>query len=92
VPEYVGGGTVETVAPDSVMWAAPPDHDEAGSPNVVGAVALAAAIEALQAIGMGAIAAHEAELTAHALGKLARVAGCGSTATPNRRAPPEGLA
>jgi selenocysteine lyase/cysteine desulfurase len=74
-PEYAGGGTVETVAPDSVTWAAPPDRDEAGSPNVVGAVALAAAIEALQTIGMAAIAAHEAELTAHTLRRLARVPG-----------------
>jgi selenocysteine lyase/cysteine desulfurase len=73
VPDYVGGGTVETVAADAVTWAAPPDRDEAGSPNVVGAVALAAAIEALAAIGMDAIAAHEAELTARALVRLAQV-------------------
>lgn len=74
-PDYVGGGTVETVTADAVTWAAPPDRDEAGSPNVVGAVALAAAIEALDAIGMAAIAAHEAELTAHALRRLAAVPG-----------------
>lgn len=74
-PEYVGGGTVETVTVDEVTWAAPPDRDEAGSPNVVGAVALAAAIEALHALGMSAIAAHEAELTRHALQRLAMVPG-----------------
>jgi selenocysteine lyase/cysteine desulfurase len=75
MPEYVGGGTVEMVTLDAVTWAAPPDRDEAGSPNVAGAVALAAAVEALESIGMGAIAAHEAELTAHALARLAAIPG-----------------
>jgi selenocysteine lyase/cysteine desulfurase len=74
-PDYVGGGTVITVTPDEMIWAAPPDRDEAGSPNVVGAVALAAALEALGTIGMAAVAAHEAELTAHALRRLAEVPG-----------------
>jgi selenocysteine lyase/cysteine desulfurase len=72
-PEYVGGGTVDTVTVDAVVWSAPPDRDEAGSPNVVGVVALAAGLEALDQIGMEAIAAHEAELTAHALSRLAQV-------------------
>ena len=65
-----GGGTVEIVTEDSVEWSAPPDREEAGSPNVVGAVALAAAIKQLQAVGMDAVAEHEAELTAFALERL----------------------
>lgn len=69
-PEYRGGGTIDFVTLDSVDWADSPDRDEAGSPNVVGAVALAATIKALDGIGMDAIARHEAELTAYALGKL----------------------
>src|SRR5512136_2737541 len=60
-PEYRGGGTIEIVAVDHVEWSGAPDRDEAGSPNVAGAVALAAAIKALNQIGMDAIAAHEAE-------------------------------
>ena len=39
-PEYRGGGTVDFVGLDEVAWAAAPERDEAGSPNVVGAVAL----------------------------------------------------
>lgn len=74
-PEYRGGGTIEFVATDAVTWAAAPDRDEAGSPNVVGAVALAAAIRALQGMGMATIAQHEAELTDHALRRLAQVPG-----------------
>ena len=65
-----GGGTVEIVTEDSVEWSAPPEREEAGSPNVVGAVALAAAIKQLQAVGMAAVAEHEAELTAYALERL----------------------
>lgn len=72
-PDMRGGGTVEIVTEDSVEWSAPPDREEAGSPNVVGAVALAAAIKQLQAIGMPAVAEHEAELTAYALERLGRL-------------------
>ncbi|MBC7941036.1 MAG: aminotransferase class V-fold PLP-dependent enzyme [Chitinophagaceae bacterium] len=74
-PEYRGGGTIEFVSKDSVSWADGPDRDEAGTPNVVGAVALAAAIRELQRIGMQAVAQHETELTAYALQRLARVPG-----------------
>jgi len=48
---------------DEVIWTAPPDREEAGSPNVVGAVALHAAIDSLGRIGWEAIAAHERALT-----------------------------
>jgi cysteine desulfurase/selenocysteine lyase len=72
-PEYRGGGTIDFVTLDSVDWADSPDRDEAGTPNVVGAVALAAAIKSLNDIGMDAIAEHEAELTAYALKRLREI-------------------
>ncbi len=75
VPEHRGGGTIDFVTLDSVTWASAPDRDEAGTPNVVGAVALAAAIRALSDIGMDRIAAHEAELRAYGLRRLARIDG-----------------
>ena len=74
-PEHRGGGTIDFVALDSVTWAPAPDRDEAGTPNVVGAVALAAAIQALSDIGMDHIAAHEAELRTYALERLGRING-----------------
>lgn len=74
-PEHRGGGTIDFVALDSVTWASAPERDEAGTPNVVGAVALAAAIRALSDIGMDHIAAHEAELRAYALERLAQIDG-----------------
>lgn len=74
-PDMVGGGVVQIVTLDEAIWAAPPDRDEAGSPNHVGAIALAVAVQQLQAIGMEQVAAHEAELTTHALQGLADVPG-----------------
>jgi cysteine desulfurase/selenocysteine lyase len=74
-PDYAGGGTIEIVSLDEVHWAEPPERDEAGSPNVVGAVALAASIRILTQEGMEAVAAHEMELTRHALSRLNRLPG-----------------
>lgn len=72
-PDMRGGGQVEIVTLDQVEWSAPPDREEAGSPNTIGAVAMSAAAAQLQAIGMERVAAHEAELTAYALERLAGV-------------------
>ena len=72
-PDQMGGGTVEIVTLDNVVWAGPPDRDEAGSPNTVGAVALAAAINQLNAVGMDKVAQHEADLTRYALERLNKI-------------------
>ncbi len=69
-PDYRGGGTVEIVTLKEVTWTGAPERNEAGSPNVIGAIALAASLKFLGEIGMDAVAAHEAELTRYALGKL----------------------
>jgi cysteine desulfurase / selenocysteine lyase len=74
-PEYRGGGTVDVVTATDVTWAGLPDREEAGSPNVVGAVAMAAAARALTAGAMAAIGRHEATLTAYALERLRWVRG-----------------
>ena len=66
-PLLAGGGTVRHVGADTVAWADAPDRDEAGSPNVVGAIALAAALRTLSRVGMDTIAAHEAVLVERAL-------------------------
>jgi selenocysteine lyase/cysteine desulfurase len=75
VPRDAGGGTVRAVTPDTVAWADLPDREEAGSPNVVGAVALAVAVTVLDAVGLDRIAEHERALTDDALTRLEHVAG-----------------
>src|SRR4030042_3270242 len=74
-PDITGGGTVEIVTLDNVVWTTPPERDEAGTPNVGGAVALAAAIRQLEAVEMANVAHHEADLTSYALEKLASIEG-----------------
>jgi cysteine desulfurase / selenocysteine lyase len=74
-PDHAGGGTIAAVTVDDVAWADLPDREEAGSPNVVGAVALAAAIGTLREVGLDSIAAHEAELAHYATARLAGVPG-----------------
>lgn len=74
-PDQRGGGTVEIVTLDDVVWADPPDRDEAGSPNTIGAIALAAAIDQLEKIGMNEIARHEAGLTEFSLNQLLELPG-----------------
>ncbi len=82
-PEYTGGGTISVVTEKTVDWARTPDIDEAGSPNVVGAVALARAIQTIHRIGLETISTHETGLTVYALQKLKRVAGLKLYGDPN---------
>ncbi|MBY5162144.1 aminotransferase class V-fold PLP-dependent enzyme [Salsipaludibacter albus] len=61
-PFLAGGGAVAFVTDDDVLWADAPERQEAGSPNVVGAVALGAACQALADHGMDRVLAHERHL------------------------------
>ena len=74
-PDIVGGGTVSYVGTEDVEWGSLPQKEEAGSPNVVGAVALAEALTILTGIGMDVIADHEHNLLKYALGKMKNLAG-----------------
>lgn len=64
VPYLAGGGAVDLVTRDRVWWTSLPDRQEAGTPNVVGAVALAEACRELGAVGVEELASHEASLFA----------------------------
>lgn len=61
-PDIVGGGTVRVVTHDKVIWNMPPAKDEAGTPNLMGVVALEAAIKVIQQIGMSNIYRNERTL------------------------------
>jgi selenocysteine lyase/cysteine desulfurase len=74
-PLLRGGGAIELVTLDDVIWADAPDRYEAGSPNVIGAVALGAACHTLRALGMQSVAAHERTLAARLRHGLATVPG-----------------
>jgi selenocysteine lyase/cysteine desulfurase len=74
-PDTVGGGTVNAVTVDEVVWTAPPEKEEAGTPNAPGAIALASAVRVLESVGMDAVAEHERELTRLALDRLTGIDG-----------------
>jgi len=74
-PDMVGGGTVNYVTLSQVQWAHLPDKEEAGSPNVPGAVALSAAIDYFNKVGFDAITAHERELTRYTLERFGELDG-----------------
>jgi len=74
-PDFVGGGTVSYVGLEEVEWGTLPHKEEAGSPNVTGAVALAQAISLLTSIGMQTIAGHERDLLEYAIGKMKKLNG-----------------
>ncbi len=74
-PDFVGGGTVSYVGLEDVEWGTLPQKEEAGSPNVAGAVALAEAITILSSVGMDAIAEHEQQLLEYTLPKIQQLPG-----------------
>jgi selenocysteine lyase/cysteine desulfurase len=74
-PMVHGGGAVESVTLDDVAWRGLPERHEAGTPNLVGAVALGAACQTLRAFGMEKLAAAEADLYEHAWRRLSAIRG-----------------
>jgi selenocysteine lyase/cysteine desulfurase len=74
-PMLVGGGAVAAVGLDEVIWAGSPDRDEAGSPNVVGVVALDAAVRELTQRGWASTLRHERSLVDEFDRQLATVPG-----------------
>ncbi|WP_288048977.1 aminotransferase class V-fold PLP-dependent enzyme [Acidiphilium sp.] len=76
MPPFLGGGDmIRSVSYEKSTWAEPPYRFEAGTPAIVEAVGLAAAIDYVNAIGFPAIASHERALTDHALATLDAIGG-----------------
>ena len=76
MPPFLGGGSmIRRVTIERTEYAELPARFEAGTPPIAEAIGLGAAVEYLSAIGMDAIRAHEATLTAHALDRLGQIAG-----------------
>lgn len=84
-PRDFGGEMVDKVTHESTTFSDLPLRLEAGTPNYVGAVALAAACDYLTALGREDVAAWEDELVEHALARLADVPGLKVLGSPRRR-------
>ncbi len=72
-PFLMGGDMIEYVEEQSTTFAELPHKFEAGTPNVEGAVGLAAAIDYIDEIGLDNINRYEEELTGYALKKLKEI-------------------
>ena len=72
-PYRFGGEMIANVTREGATWAETPQKFEAGTPNIAGAIGLAAAIDYLNSIDLKLIQKHETELTAYALEKLSNI-------------------
>jgi cysteine desulfurase/selenocysteine lyase len=76
MPPFMGGGSmIRKVTKQGTTWADPPARFEAGTPAISQAIGMAAALRWLDALGMDAVTAHEREIAAYALERLAEVPG-----------------
>ncbi len=76
MPPFMGGGDmIDSVSFERSTYAEAPHKFEAGTPAILEAIGLKAAIEWVEAIGFDAIQAHEADLTEHALARLGAIPG-----------------
>jgi len=76
LPPFLGGGEmIETVTMQRSTYAGLPHRFEAGTPPIVEAVGLGAAVDYLTSLGMDAVAAHDRQITAYALECLNQVRG-----------------
>jgi cysteine desulfurase/selenocysteine lyase len=71
MPPYMGGGEmIESVHQDAITYGVPPHRFEAGTPPIVQAIGLGAALEYMLQVGRDRIAAHEASLKDYAHARL----------------------
>ncbi len=74
MPPFLGGGDmIRRVTFEGAEWNDLPWKFEAGTPAIAEAIGLGAAVDYLSGLGMDAIRAHEREITAYALERLAEV-------------------
>ncbi len=69
-PHHGGGDMINVVTKDSITYNTPPHKFEAGTPNIVEAIGLHAAIDYVQSIGFDAIEKHEHDLARYAMERL----------------------
>jgi cysteine desulfurase/selenocysteine lyase len=74
-PFLTGGHMISSVRLDRTTWGELPHKFEAGTAPMAEAVGFGAAIDYLNAVGFDAIAAHEHELAAYALGRMSEIPG-----------------
>jgi len=91
MPPFMGGGSmIRKVTTSGTTYADPPARFEAGTPAIAQAIGMASALRWLDGVGMEAVTAHEREIAAYTLDRLADVPGLrifGPEASPERLGP-----
>ena len=76
IPPWHGGGEmIVSVTLEKSAFKKAPHRFEAGTPNIAGAIGLAAAIDYIESIGRAAIFEHDAQLAGYAMERLAELPG-----------------
>jgi cysteine desulfurase/selenocysteine lyase len=87
MPPYQGGGDmIRSVTFERTLYKDVPGRFEAGTPNIAGAIGLAAAIDYLTAVDLDRVAAYEGDLLGYATESLAGIAGLRLTGTARHKA------
>jgi cysteine desulfurase/selenocysteine lyase len=87
MPPYQGGGDmIRSVTFEKTTYNVLPYKFEAGTPNIAGAIGLAAAIDYVSALGKESIAAHEDDLLRHATSTLLEIPGLRIIGTARQKA------
>ncbi len=85
-PYQVGGGTIKTVSFEQTEYAEGPLRFEAGTPNIEGAIGLAAALAYIDGIGLDRISGYEHELLKYAEAKISVIDGVKIIGTAKEKA------
>jgi cysteine desulfurase/selenocysteine lyase len=72
-PFLGGGGMIREVFEDRATWAPLPEKFDAGTPNIADSIALSAAVDYLDVLGMANVRAHEIEVAGYALERLSAI-------------------
>lgn len=83
VPVYQGGGAVGLVSHQTIEWDNPPAKYEAGTPNMMGVLALITAMKTLNELNLNNVYQHERELIDYAIAGLSAIPGIALYSTGN---------
>jgi cysteine desulfurase/selenocysteine lyase len=87
MPPFLGGGDmISSVTFEKSTWNSLPHKFEAGTPDIAGAIALGAAVDYIQSIGLQQVSEHEQELLAYGTGALSSIDGIRLIGTARNKA------
>ena len=84
-PYQAGGEMIKSVTFDETLYNVLPNKFEAGTPNIAGAIGLGAAIDYVETLGIGQIAAYESELLQYGTGRLSSIEGLKIIGTADKK-------